>query len=80
MTDAVKDVKEAAFFAKKEKPYWWDLRAQSRILMNMSQAVVRAIEVEGPKWVKTFAAEANKKIDRFTRGNMTLVSVAEYVK
>ena len=48
--------------------------------MNKSQALMCAIEVEGPKWVKTFAAEANKKIDRFTRGNMTLVSVAEYVK
>lgn len=73
MMDAVKEAKDAAFFLKQEKPYWWDMRTMAGELLNMSRQVKDAIKMQGEGWVKERVEVAKDTIKHFTQGNMSLV-------
>ncbi|KAK7494173.1 hypothetical protein BaRGS_00014646, partial [Batillaria attramentaria] len=79
MVDAVKDAKEAAFFLKKEKPYWWDMRAQARELLNMSLEVKTAMLEQGPAWVKEQVQEVKDDIKQFTNGQLSTAELKQQV-
>ena len=78
MVDAVKDLKQAAFFLKKEKPYWWNLKSQLRQILNESQAAVKVILEKGPAWVKdqakTKVTAIKDQIALLTDGSSSVVS------
>ncbi|KAL8609979.1 hypothetical protein ACOMHN_029472 [Nucella lapillus] len=79
MVDAVKEAKEAAFFLKKEKPYWWNIRDQTRQLAAMAKEVVEDIKKEGPAWVKAELKEAKDTIKQFTSGKIDVKSLKRQV-
>ena len=75
MVGAVKDVKEAAFFLKKEKPYWWDLKGQALSLKKEADDLVETIRVQGAAWVKTTVKGIKDDIGVYTEGGVSTVSV-----
>lgn len=78
MVDAVKDVKEAAFFLKKEKPYWWDLSGQAREIKELLIELKVAIKKQGGTWVSTTVKGVKDEIALFTEGGITMVSFLSF--
>ena len=78
MVDAVNDVKEAAFFLKKEKPYWWDMKTQIREIKQMVIDLKVAIRDQGTSWVTDTAKAVKDEIDLFTEGGVTMASCLSF--
>ena len=74
MVDAVKDVKEAAFFLKKEKPYWWDLSGTAEEIKDLVKDLKDAIKEQGSTRASTTIKGVKDEIAHFTEGGITTVS------
>ena len=72
------DVKEAAFFLKKEKPYWWDMKTQIREIKQMVIDLKVAIRDQGTSWVTDTAKAVKDEIDLFTEGGVTMASCLSF--
>ncbi|XP_076472269.1 uncharacterized protein LOC143301765, partial [Babylonia areolata] len=70
IVEAVKEAKEAAFFLKKEKPYWWDLRANARDFATAAKEVINDMKTEGRAWVNAGLEEVKDKINEFSSGSI----------
>lgn len=55
-----------------EKPYWWDIKSQLTIVVDMSEVALKALANGGQAWVNDVVT-ADDPVAAFTKGKMTMV-------
>ncbi|XP_041378093.1 uncharacterized protein LOC121390363 [Gigantopelta aegis] len=82
MVDAINKTKNACFFLKGDRPYWWDLKGEISIIKTMSIKAVNSINNGAPKWLesaKKSAKDGTDVIAKVTRGMYTTADMYQSV-
>ncbi|XP_048250793.1 uncharacterized protein LOC124111176 [Haliotis rufescens] len=79
LVEAINKTKQACFFLKKEKPYWWDLRGQISEIRAMASNATSALRTGGSAWVNEVVKGQKDPIAEFTKGKTTMAEQKQEV-
>ncbi|XP_076116682.1 uncharacterized protein LOC143084161 [Mytilus galloprovincialis] len=79
LIDAVNKTREACFFLKDDKPYWFDIPHQFEIVKGMSKAAFDAIAHHSGDWVKEEIQEDVDNIAAFTKGRLSTTALRKEI-
>ncbi|KAK6174798.1 hypothetical protein SNE40_013376 [Patella caerulea] len=79
LIDAVNKTKDACFFLKKEKPYWFDLKGEFAEIKNLTSQTKAALVKGGQTWIGETFKKGQDPVAAFTNGRFSTADLRKQV-